>query len=188
MSSIHRLSVVIVDSLLKNYEDKKAYRDIYEYGLDIVLSTMCNVFVIIIISLCLGITTHVFWYCLFFLPYRFLFGGIHAKTQFQCIMLTNLCMLAGVGLALNISYTIVTIVFEVLLVIISTGSNFYFAKVKDFARESICILVSVAVLLIINFVWKSYVNGMCAALGMATQAVSFVIKVKRGMRNEQNIQ
>lgn len=184
MSSIHRLSVVIVDYLLKNYEDKKVYREIYEYGLDIVLSTMCNVLMILAISLYLGITTHVFWYCLFFLPYRFLFGGIHARTQFQCMVLTNVCILTGVGLALNISYTIATIVLEVLLVIISTGCNCYFAKVKDFIRGGLCFIIPIAVLLMVNFVWKSRVNGMCAALGMATQAVSFVIKVKRGMKNE----
>ena len=183
MSNIHKLSVVIVSYLLKNYEDKKAYQEIYEYGLNIVLSTMCNAFVVLIISLCLGITTHVFWYCLFFLPFRFLFGGIHARTQFQCIVLTNICILAGVGLARNISYTIVTIFIEVLLIVISVGSNCYFARVKDFIRGGLCFIVPISMVLIINFVWNSYVNGMCAALGMAMQAVSFVMKMKRGIKN-----
>lgn len=181
MWSIHSLSVSLVDCLLKECEDRKPYRAFYEYSLETILSMSLNLTIIMILAFMLGVVENVACFFLFFVPCRFLFGGAHAKTNARCTIISNICILACVYLARTIPVVRGMLVIELVVLGFSMIVDFYYAKVTSISKKVICIIVPVGVLVLWNLGFHSYVNGICATLGMLTQAISFYIK-NRGLR------
>lgn len=186
MWSIHSLSVSLVDNLLKECEDRKPYRELYEYSLEAILSMSLNLTIIMILAFMLGVAENVACFFLFFIPYRFLFGGAHAKTNIRCIIVSNTCILVSVCLSRAMPVMGGMLVIELVVLSLAMIVDLYYAKVTSIIIKVICTTVSIGVLLLLNLVFHSYVNGMCATLGMLTQAISFYIK-NRGERNEEII-
>lgn len=60
--------------------------EIYEYGLQLLLSTIINILIIILISLTMGQPFVWLFFILAFIPLRITAGGYHAKTNFLCII------------------------------------------------------------------------------------------------------
>ncbi|MBR3771265.1 MAG: accessory gene regulator B family protein [Clostridium sp.] len=177
MWNVHSLSVSLVDCLLKECEDRKPYRELYEYSLETILSMSLNLMVIIIIASILGVMENVAYFFLFFFPYRFLFGGAHAKTNLQCIVISNVCLFVCVYLARAIPVMKGMLVIELSVLSISMVVNFYYARVTSISKRVGCLMIPACLLVIINLGFESYVNGICATLGMLTQAISFYKKI-----------
>lgn len=179
MFHIHNLSKRLVDSLLVPFEDKKEYREIYEYSMEVLLSTIVNFVVIIILALLLKIESNVFCYMLFFLPYRFLYGGAHAKTHVRCIGTFVVSMLAWIFVASQIPDTVFLFVVELAVILGVNALDYHNAEKKSIGKTMICIVVSVILLFCINLVSKNCINGLCGVCALITQAVSLEIKNKR---------
>lgn len=178
MWNIHSLSVSLVDCLLKECEDRKPYREIYEYGLETILSISLNLTIIMILAFMLGIVKNVLCFFLFFVPYRLLFGGAHAKTNTQCIIISNICILGTVYLARAMPVIRGMLVIELVAVGFSMLVDFYYAKVISISKKVICMIVTIGVLLLMNLAFHSYINGICVTLGVLIQAISFYIKIR----------
>lgn len=176
MWSIHSLSVSLVDCLLKECEDRKTYREIYEYSLEIILSISLNLTIVMILAFMLGIVKNVVCFLLIFIPYRLLFGGAHAKTSTQCIIISNMNILGAVYLARAMPVIKGMLVMELVALGLSMLVDFYYAKIMSISKKVICMIVTIGVLLLLNLAFHSYINGICVTLGVLTQAISVYIK------------
>lgn len=178
MFRIHNLAVGLVDSLLIQNEDKGKYRAIYEYSMEIILSTAANLLVSFGLALLLGIESNVFWYILFFLPYRFLFGGVHAKTHARCITTFAMSMLAWIYIARNIPFMGSISAIESIVVIVVNLINYHYGKHASIVKSVTCSVISILVLLWMNLVSEGYTNGICATFALITQTVLLFIKIR----------
>ena len=179
MFRIHNLSKCLVDSLLIPFEEKKEYREIYEYSMEILLSNIANFVVIITLALLLKIESNVFCYIIFFLPYRFLYGGAHAKTHVRCIGTFVISMLVWIFMARQIPATVFLLVAELAVILGVNALDYLNAENKNMGKTMICIVVSVILLFCINLVSKNCINGLCGVFALITQAVSLEIKNMR---------
>lgn len=62
-------------------------KDVYVYGLDIILSTIWITFIVALISLAFGDILYLIFYFLCFFPLRGYCGGFHAKTHWGCALM-----------------------------------------------------------------------------------------------------
>ncbi len=184
---MQKLSIYLVNLLLRNKEDKQSYREIYQYSMEIILSTMANIVTMLVFSLVLGIGDNVFWYCLFFLPFRFLFGGAHAKTHIRCILASNICVLLSVFFAKTIVLTDYLLILEYIVLLVAMLCNFYYGSVTKIGVKVLCLVIPACLLAWLHLILQSYENSVCATLGVLVQAMSFVIKNKKGEVNEEII-
>ena len=175
---IHTLSIRLVDWLLLQNEDKKKYREFYDYSMEIILSTVANFLISIGLALVLGIESNVFWYILFFLPYRFLFGGIHAKTHARCIATFAVSMLVNIYVARKIPVTRSMLVIEWIAVLVAHVINYHDGKQASIVKSVACFVLSILVLLWLNLVSGGYTNGICATFALLTQTVLLRIKIR----------
>ena len=179
MFRIHNLSKSLVDSLLVPFEEKKKYREIYEYSMEILLSTIANFVVIITLALLLKIESNVFCYMIFFLPYRFLYGGAHAKTHVRCIGTFAVSMLAWIFVARQMPATGFLFVAELAIILCVNALDYFNAEKKSIGKTMICIIISVILLFCINLVSMNWINGLCGVFALITQAISLEINNKR---------
>lgn len=77
-----RLTDYLVDKNIIRYDD----REIYNYGLLAMFSTVINFLVILIIGIILGLVHETLIYLFAFALLRCYCGGYHAKTQMGCIL------------------------------------------------------------------------------------------------------
>lgn len=61
-------------------------REVYVYGIELLLSTITGVLLLIIVSACTGMHFQWFPYLAGFIPLRLLGGGYHAKSHKDCIL------------------------------------------------------------------------------------------------------
>lgn len=60
--------------------------NIYRYGLELLISTMLNTFVILVISVIMNEIIGALLFCIAFIPMRLIAGGYHAKHHWSCIL------------------------------------------------------------------------------------------------------
>lgn len=179
MFRIQKLSKNLVDSLLVPFEEKKEYREIYEYSMEVLLSTIANLMVIITLALLFHIESNVFCYMLFFLPYRFLYGGAHAKTHVRCIGTFAVTMIVWILVARQVPNTgfLLEAGFAVILGV--NALDYRNAEKKCIGKTVVCIVASVILLFGISLVSENCINGLCGVFALITQAVSLEIKNER---------
>lgn len=86
---IKKLSVVLADSWARMGIVKSSDVQIYQYGMELLFSTLVNVFLIIVISIMLGYPWLGVPYLLSFIPLRAFAGGYHAKTHWLCFLVSS---------------------------------------------------------------------------------------------------
>ena len=74
-------------------------RDIYIYGLEVILLNGVLVLMFLTISLLFGVMINFWAYLIFFLPIRIFSGGYHAKTSERCFVLST--VMYGLSIALT---------------------------------------------------------------------------------------
>jgi len=74
-------------------------RDIYIYGLEVILLNGGLVLMFLTISLLFGVMINFWAYLIFFLPIRIFSGGYHAKTSERCFVLST--VMYGLSIALT---------------------------------------------------------------------------------------
>ena len=87
-----KLSTYLTHYFIKKNIIKSNLSQIYIYGFQLTISTLCSLLSILLLSsfsnFIFGIT-----FLLFFMPLRFCAGGYHSNTYQKCFILTNLCFL-----------------------------------------------------------------------------------------------
>ncbi len=80
----------ILDFLEKNNSIKNNKRDIYEYGYELLISTLITIITIIFLGLLSGKLLSTIIFLFYFMPIRTVAGGYHAKTHVKCLILSNI--------------------------------------------------------------------------------------------------
>lgn len=127
----NNMANLIFSKILLPYGAKIKYKDLYLYGLNILIINMINIVVITIISLILNIGIETFFFLITFTPLRIYGNGKHAKTHFQCITIFIILMLSTIYLTIN-TFNIASntkIVF--LIIFVSLIIQYFFAKNKQ---------------------------------------------------------
>lgn len=93
----HNLAEDIAFLLIKNKIADIEQRDIYIYGLEVILLNVSLMIVFLIISLLCGEMMNFWAYILFFIPIRTFSGGYHAETSERCFILSTI--MYGVSIA-----------------------------------------------------------------------------------------
>lgn len=93
----HNLAVDIAFLLIKNKIVDIQHREVYVYGLEVILLNGGLLVTFLIISLLCGEMMNFLAYLIFFLPMRLFSGGYHAETSERCFVLSTIMF--GVSIA-----------------------------------------------------------------------------------------
>ncbi len=98
---IHNLADDITFLLIKNKVLDIEQRDIYIYGLEVILLNIIIIPVFIFISLLFDSMINFWAYVIFFLPLRIFSGGYHADTSERCFCLSVLMYILSIVITNN---------------------------------------------------------------------------------------
>ncbi len=90
---IARLATLILEFIYTHSDLSPDIKDIYQYGIEITLSSVMNIVLVIGFSLILGDITAGILFLLIFIFVRSFTGGYHAPTYFRCNALMLLTFL-----------------------------------------------------------------------------------------------
>lgn len=96
-----RLALYFVDILVKHGIIEEKRKRIYEYGFELLLSSVAGIAALFFLSVLLGKPTAWIPYLLGFIPFRLTGGGYHAKSHTSCILLFSTAFF--VSILINIS-------------------------------------------------------------------------------------
>jgi accessory gene regulator B len=100
MPMIGRLAEILAGVMVNSGAAKESDRDIYVYGLDVLLSTAASVLCILALGLLLGRILGTLIFLAFFIALRSVAGGFHASTHFRCFLV----MLAAFAAAMAVLF------------------------------------------------------------------------------------
>jgi len=164
-------------------------REIYEYGITILFSTMINLIITVIIGFVARIPLPLLAYCIPFLLLRGLAGGYHAKTFLRCVMFSS-CIIIGVVLLIlyiprtfYLPFTGVFIIVSILIVyryapVVSTSRRIEkkdYSKMRKRAFSVLGLTTSVCLLL---YLAGSMLQMFCVSLGAVVASMTLLIKHK----------
>lgn len=98
----HNLAVDIAFLLIVNKIVDIQQRDIYVYGLEVILLNGSLLIVFLIASLLCGAMINFWAYLIFFLPIRIFSGGYHAKSSESCFVLSTI--MYGLSIAITLFF------------------------------------------------------------------------------------
>lgn len=98
----HNLAVDIAFLLIVNKIVDIQQRDIYVYGLEVILLNGSLLIVFLIASLLCGAMINFWAYLIFFLPIRIFSGGYHAKSSESCFVLSTI--MYGLSIAITVFF------------------------------------------------------------------------------------
>jgi len=98
----HNLAVDIAFLLIKNKIVDIQQRDVYVYGLEVILLNGSLLLMFFITSLLCGTMINFWAYLMFFLPLRIFSGGYHAQSSESCFVLSTL--MYGLSIAITIFF------------------------------------------------------------------------------------
>lgn len=79
-------------------------RDIYIYGLEVILLNGLLLIFFELMSICFNMTIHFYGFLIFFIPLRMFAGGYHAKYSETCFILSNIMYLITLIIVKNYMY------------------------------------------------------------------------------------
>ncbi len=169
----HNLAVDIAFLLIKNKIVDIQQRDIYVYGLEVILLNGSLLIVFLITSLLCGEMINFLAYFIFFLPLRLFSGGYHAEKSESCFVLSTI--MYGISIAvtkffpllyLNWKWIVAGVVSIVVILVLSpmVNENNPLTKSQQ-KRNRIIVYVLLAVDLVVfilscNFNWRIASNEL----------------------------
>ena len=90
---IARLSKRMASFFVRNKVIKNEDEEVYEYGLQLLLSTVFNGIIALILAIISGTVLQCIYYLAVFVLLRKSAGGFHAKTHFGCCFFLCQCIL-----------------------------------------------------------------------------------------------
>lgn len=169
----HNLAVDIAFLLIKNKIVDIQQRDIYVYGLEVILLNGSLLIVFLITSLLCGEMINFLAYFIFFLPLRLFSGGYHAETSESCFVLSTI--MYGVSIAitaffpllyLNWKWITAGVVSIVVILVLSPMVNENNPLTKAQQKRNriiVCVLLAVDLVVFIlscNFNWRIASNEL----------------------------
>lgn len=94
------MSAALVENGIIKYTEKEIYR----YGIELLMLKGIALISAVIISSLLGTLTSLFWLLAFFLPIRKYGGGIHASNPITCLVVSEMLLILCQEIIINISF------------------------------------------------------------------------------------
>lgn len=86
---LNRISSELASVLLKKVDKTQYDREVYVYGLELIISTLAGVLSILVVSIMLSDIMAGLVFLLSFVPLRLFAGGYHASTYWKCFLISN---------------------------------------------------------------------------------------------------
>ncbi|MDO5521983.1 MAG: accessory gene regulator B family protein [bacterium] len=179
-----RLADKLTEYLFRGIEQREYY-DAIRYGMELLLSTTCNLLLTILIAVILHIEVETMIYCLFFIPYRLFSGGAHASTHMRCFLTFTLSQLASIVLSRLLANTALIKVILIFCYGFSLCVCLLFAtrtKHLEEEKKQLHKLVSIAILLLdgvlitcVGIFWEHYMSYLLiASMAITIQSIALL--------------
>lgn len=192
----------ISDCLVTKNVVQSEYREVYTYGLSLILSTAFSIFTVLILAILLNNILSGILFVSIMMMIRFFCGGYHCKTYFSCWLCTNMIacavflairFLPKSSIYVNLAMCVVTLLCAVFIFVFSPieNSNNPLSKAKRKKNMIISRAITVCVA-VLNFagivIFASSENTMyfmSVTSAMAVVAILMLIEIiKRRCNNE----
>lgn len=118
--------------LCGNHVIEKEEIEIYQYGFEIILSSLIGFILSIAVGCCLGMFFYALLYYGIFVILRLFTGGFHANTYLSCNLVFLLVSLSTLGISKIMMYTnIYSIVAHIIIIFISAAVVIKFAPIEN---------------------------------------------------------
>jgi len=185
---IARLSKRMASFFVRNEVIKSEDEEVYEYGLQLLLSTVFNGIIAFILAIISGTVLQCTCYLVVFILLRKSAGGFHAKTHFGC------CFILAVALSLFILFikfvpnevygivAAIVVTFSVVIILMFAPLEHENKPISDrdknrLRKNSIIYAVLFAILVFVLFIAKLKMIMICVALAMFTASSSMLVFV-----------
>lgn len=194
---ISRISKKLAIKIYKNDYKNLGDLEIYEYGLELILSSIVNMLLIITLSACTGLAKEMLLFLVFFGILRISAGGYHAPTHFKCLlqyMIISFSFIAIAKLIMNLGCVTYVITITCLL---SNVLVFWLAPVdsdnkalnnKEIVyfrkRSRITVLIQTIILFVFLYLRKD-LNGyiFICSMGILGEAITLLPILNKKRRN-----
>ena len=123
--------------LCGNHVIEKEEIEIYQYGFEIILSSLIGFILSIAVGCCLGMFFYALLYYGIFVILRLFTGGFHANTYLSCNLVFLLVSLSTLGISKIMMYTnIYSIVAHIIIIFISAAVVIKFAPIENENKTS----------------------------------------------------
>ncbi|MEI6579834.1 MAG: accessory gene regulator B family protein [Eubacteriales bacterium] len=185
------MSKKISSFFISNNIIKEEDKEVYEYSLEILLSTLLNFAAVIILAIFTGKILEATLFVLGFIPLRALAGGYHASNHFRCFLILLftysmfLLTVFFIPVKVILAATIFLILSSILLIFILSpveDSNKPLSKeeTRKFKRKSrISILVYSLTVLGLSLLLSNKIFGYSLAFGIFSVSLSLLASVIR---------
>ena len=185
---IARLSKRIASFFVRNEVIKCEDEEVYEYGLQLLLSTVFNGMIALILAIISGTVLQCICYLAVFVLLRKSAGGFHAKTHFGC------CCILAVVLSLFIMFikfvpnevygivAVIAVAFSVVIILIFAPLEHENKPISDrdkirLRKISVIYAVLFALIVLGLFIAQLKIIMVCIALGMFTASGSMLVAI-----------
>lgn len=193
---ISKLSNIITRNLLNKNIISDEEKELYEYGLFMIISHL----IFFLISILFGIALNIpFSSMLFFISFclvRNFSGGIHANSEIKCDIITTISILISeITIKIFIDYSLVSIAFVMLIIssfclsvikpVSTSQKEINEQEKKHFHKKVIILTVSFLMISIIAIVLKFYSITISFSIGLSLANILLVLgKLQQTLTNK----
>lgn len=177
-----RLASFFVCNKIIEEEDE----EVYDYGLQLLLSTVANGLIALLIAIITGTVLQCFFYLAVFIVMRKTAGGYHAKTHLGCcciLVVVLICFIIFIKNAPMEIYSITTfasVVFSIIIILLFAPLEHENKPISDkdrinLRRKSILYIFVIAVLVFILAILRFDTAMVSISLGILTSSSSIMV-------------
>ena len=151
---IKKLAKTILSSWEKKQVIEPHLKSVYQYGIELIISSVISTFLILILGMVLFTLTDAVIFLITFIPIRLYCGGYHANTYFVCnisiaatFCLSSYCARV-ISISINSFFIISIICFSIFIFICPVESKY---KPLNPHQKKRCKIISLVALLVILF-------------------------------------
>lgn len=188
---ISTLSNKLANALYINMRDKSEEPiplEIYEYGLELVISSIINVLILFTISSICGLSLEMLIYLISFASLRINSGGFHATTKIKCLLYFGIVSFIMIGFINGLERFEIMTLWIIVCTIISVILIFLYSPVdsiqkpmnsteKDIYRKKSRLLISILAIIFILLIlmWKEGIKYLSISSGaIMTQTITLI--------------
>ena len=188
---ISNLSKKVVKKLIDSGNITSSERELYEYGIFILMSNILYIVITAILGLVFGLFYQSLLFFIVFMVIRQYAGGYHASTELRCEIFTTLCILASIIIMRlisgNLSFLVVlgltaflSILIFVFAPIDTDEKTLDEVELKIFCKRTKLILIIIVAVIIVSFYFEIKVICIPCCMSLILEGVLLVAgKVKK---------
>lgn len=188
---ISNLSKKVVKKLIDSGNITSSERELYEYGIFILMSNTLYIVVTAILGLVFGLFYQSLLFFIVFMVIRQYAGGYHASTELRCEIFTTLCILASIIIMRlisgNLSFVVVlgltaflSILIFVFAPIDTDEKTLDEVELKIFCKRTKLILIIIVAVIIVSFYFEIKVICIPCCMSLILEGVLLIAgKVKK---------